>query len=80
MGRLLVVENDIEDRVEAVRATERAPQRALGHDERMWLVPPAVEDARDQTVSAQASRVTRSDGVPLLYLQAYSFPSHGGGL
>ena len=80
MGRLLAVEDDVEDRVEAVRASERASQRPLGDDERVRLLPPAVEDARDQPVAAQASRVTRSDGVPLLHLQAYSFPSHGGGL
>jgi hypothetical protein len=63
-----------------VCAAERASQRALGDDERVRLLPAAVENARNQSFAAQAPRVAGSHRVPFLHLQAHSFASHGGGL
>jgi hypothetical protein len=44
---LLVVEDDVENRVQAVIAGEDAAQLALLDDERMRLLAVAVEDAGD---------------------------------
>jgi hypothetical protein len=55
MRRRLVVEDDIEDGVKAVRPAERAPQRPLGNDERVRLMATAVEDSGDQAFSAQTA-------------------------
>ena len=41
VGRLLFIENDVEDRVQAVRAAERS-ERALWHHKCVWLLAPAV--------------------------------------
>ena len=80
MRGLLVVDDDVENRVETVRTAECAPQHTLWHCERVWLLATPVEDARDQALLAQPTRLARSQRVTLMNLQTNSFSRHGGGL
>jgi len=80
VGRLLIVENDVENGVQAVRTPKRAAQGALGNDERVGLFTAAVEHAWDQAAFAQATGLARSQRMALLHLETNSFPGHGGGL
>ena len=59
--RLLAVERDVEDRVQARTARQRAPELALGDGKRVRFLPAPVEDAGNQPLLAQAahSRVPR---------------------
>src|SRR5207248_271827 len=73
--RLLILEHDVEDRVHARRAGEYAAQVPLGNDDRVRL-PVPVEDAWDQTLTAQALRLAGSEPLALANLQFDAFTGH----
>src|SRR2546427_785326 len=60
MGAFLAVEQDVEDRVQAVLPAEDSAELALGDDDRVRRVSAPVEDARNQALLAQAPRVARA--------------------
>ena len=55
VGRLLALERDVEDRVQALAARQHAAQLALGDADRVRRLAAAVEDARNQPLLAQAA-------------------------
>ena len=79
MRRLLPLEDDVEDRVQAALAGEHAPQLALGDADRMRLLAAAVEDAGDESFAAQAARVGGAAALALFHLQLDPFARHFGG-
>ena len=79
MRRLLAGEDDVEDRVQTRVAGQRAPQIALGHEERVRLLAAPVEHARHETLCAQAPRVGGAAPFALGDLQLHSFAGHVGG-
>ncbi len=78
MSRLLPVEHDVEDRVRAGIARERAPELALRDAERMRRLAPAVEDAGHEPLVAQAACVGRAATLARLDLELDSFSGHFG--
>ena len=79
MRRLLTGEDDVEDRVQAGVAGQRAPELALGHAERMGRLAAPVEDAWDEPLVAQAPRVRRTAALALGDFQLHAFAGHLGG-
>ena len=77
--RGLPLEDDVEDRVQAVTARQDAPELTLLHADRVGLVPAPVQDAWDVALLAQAPRVAGSPLLALLYLETDSFAGHTGG-
>ena len=73
---LLAVEDDVEDRVQAVVAGQDAAQLALLHDERVRLLAAAVEDAGDHPGRAQTARLRATRGLARLHAQLYAFAGH----
>jgi hypothetical protein len=78
MRRLLALERDIEDRVEARVAGQHASQLALRDRDRVRLLAPPVEHAGDQSLLAQPARFGGATALALLYLQLHSLARHGG--
>jgi hypothetical protein len=76
VSRLLALEHDVEDRVKAALAGEHPPQLTLGYADRMRLLAAAVEDARDESLAAEAPRIGRAARLALLHLQLDSFACH----
>ena len=78
MRRLLALDDDIDDPVQARGAGQGDPQLALADDE--GLVGLAVEHAGDQALPAQALDVAGAEliGAALLDLESGSVPGHGG--
>ena len=66
MRRLLALEDDVEDRVEAAVARQRAPEVALGHADRVRCLAVAVEHAGDEPLLAQAPRIGGAAPLALL--------------
>ena len=77
--RLLPRQDDVEDRVQPVAAGQHAAQLALGHADRVRLVPAPVEDAGDQAVLAQPARLAGAALLALLHLETDPFAGHTGG-
>ena len=67
MSGLLLVEAHVEDRVEAVVASQHAPQLALLDADRMGLLPASVEDAGDHSFTPQAPCVAGSPALALAH-------------
>ena len=59
-------------------AREHPPQLALRDAERLRLLSPAVEDARDQPLLAQAARLRGATALAVLHGQLHAFAGHGG--
>src|SRR6266540_6324830 len=76
--RLLALEHDVEDRVQAGVARQHAPEVALGYGDRMRLRA-AVEDTRNQAPLAQAPRFARALALALGNLETDPFTGHTGG-
>jgi len=76
--RSLAVDLDVEDRVEAAGARERAAQLALRDADRDRFTP-TVENARHEPLLAQASRLRRTEPGALLNRQLCAFACHTGG-
>ena len=74
----LAVDLDVEDRVQAGRTGERAPELALGDADRDRLAV-AVEDARHEPLLAQAARLGRAEPLALSDHQFRPFSGHSGG-
>ena len=74
----LAVDLDVEDRVQARRTGERAPQLALGDGDRDRLAV-AVEDARHEPFLAQAARLGRAEPFALSDDEFGAFSGHSGG-
>ena len=72
------VDLDVEDRVEARRAGERAAQLALRDGDRDRLAA-AVEHARDEPLLAQAARLARAEPLALGDDQLGALSGHSGG-
>ena len=79
VGAALSVENDVEDRMQAGVAGERAPKLALVHAERMRRLAAPVEHARHQALAAQSPRIGGAATLALLDLELDSFTGHFGG-
>ncbi len=69
------VDLDVEDRVQAGRAGERAPKLALLDRDRDRLAAP-VEHAGDEALAAQAARLARTEVLALLDDQLCAFSGH----
>jgi hypothetical protein len=80
VGGLLAFEHDVEDRVEAGRARQRATKVALADADGVRGLAAPVEDAGDQTLAAQAPRRGGAAQVALLHLDLDSFTGHGAGV
>jgi hypothetical protein len=78
MRRLLAVEDDVEDRVRARVAGQRAPELTLGHAERVRRLAASVEDTGDHALSAQAPCVGGPAPFAGLHLELDSFSGHFG--
>ena len=78
MRRLLALDHDVDDPVQAGRAGQGDPQLPLTDDE--GLVGLAVEHAGNEPLTAQALDVAGAEliGAPLLDLENDSVPRHGG--
>ena len=76
VGLLLALENDIEDRVQPVVASQRLAELALLYAERMCLVAAPVENARDEAFLTQAPRGRAPARLPCLHLQLDSLSCH----
>jgi hypothetical protein len=74
----LAVDLDVEDRVEARRAGERAAQLALGNADRDRLAA-AVEDARHEPSLRSTARLGRAEPLALRDHQFRPFSGHSGG-
>ena len=74
----LAVDLDVEDRVQAGRTGERAPQLTLGDADGNGLAV-AVEDARDEPLLAQATRLGRAEPLALNDDELGAFSGHSGG-
>ena len=74
----LAVDLDVEDRVQAGRTGERAPELALGDGDRHRLAVP-VEDARDEPLLAQTARLGRAEPLALNDDESGAFSGHSGG-
>jgi hypothetical protein len=72
------VDLDVEDRVEAAGAGQRAPELALLHADRNRLAAP-VEDAGDEALLAQAPRLGRAEPRALRNRQLCPLSGHTGG-
>jgi hypothetical protein len=79
MGLLRALEDDVEDRVQAVVAGEHAPELALLDAELVRLAAVAVEDAGDEPVRAQAARGGASARLPGLHLEPDAIAGHPAG-
>jgi hypothetical protein len=77
MSRLLTVENDVEDRVEAAVTGEHAPQGALGNANCMRRLATPVEDAGDDSFASQPAGIRRSAALALHDLEPHSLSCHG---
>jgi hypothetical protein len=80
VGRLLAFERDVENRVEPSGTGQRAAKLALTDADRVRVLAAPVEDARDQTLAAQAPRRGGAAQLALLYLDLDSFTGHGAGV
>jgi len=76
MSLLLALEDDVEDRVQAMVACQRPPELALLNAERMRLAPVPVENSRDEASGTQAPGLAASARLPRLHLQLDSFSCH----
>ena len=76
VGLLLALEDDVEDRVQAVVTRQRLAELALLDAERMRLVPTPVENAGDQTLITQAPRGRAPARLPHLHPQLDSLSCH----
>jgi hypothetical protein len=76
--RLLLVEADVENRVEAVVAGKHAAELSLLDADRMRLLPASVEDAGDHAFAPQATGIAGSPALALAHGQLYSLAGHGG--
>ena len=72
------VDLDVEDRVQAGRTGERAPELALGDADRDRLAV-AVEDARHEPLLAHTARLGRAEPLALRDHQFRPFSGHSGG-
>ena len=72
--RAAAVDLDVEDRVQAGRAGQRAPELALG-DEIATGSPRAVEDAGDEALLAQAARLARAEALARLTISFVRSPA-----
>jgi hypothetical protein len=77
--RLLALEDDVENRVQAARAGQDAAQLPLGDADRMRRVPASVQDTRDQTLPAQPTGRGGTARLALADFQLDSFSGHSGG-
>ena len=71
------VEGDVEDRVEAALAREGPAQLALLDRDCPRLVAAAVDDAGDQTLLAQASRLRGAAAPAVQHFKLHSLAGHG---
>ena len=78
--RLLPIEDDVEDRMQAVLARQDSPQLALLDRERMRLVARPVQDSRDHAAGSQTPRDGASSLLARLDVQLDAFTRHSGGL
>ena len=76
---LLAVEDDVEDRVQAARPAERAPELALLDAEGVRGLAAPVQDARDEPLLPQPPRLRRTAALAVLDLQPDPFAGHSGG-
>ena len=72
------VDLDVQDRVQAGRTGERAPELALGDADRDRLAG-AVEDTRHEPLLAHTARLGRAEPVALRDHQFRPFSGHSGG-
>ena len=73
------LDDDVEDRVQAARAGQRAPEVALLDGDRLRLAA-AVQDAGDDPLPAQAPRLRGAEALARSDQQFDALSSHGGGL
>ena len=74
--RLAAVDHDVEHGIQATAGRQRAAQVALGDRDRDRILA-AVENARDQTLPAQAPRLGRAEDGTVLDHQFDALASHG---
>ena len=74
----LAVDLDVEDRMQAGRAGERAPELPLCDADRNGLAA-AVEDSRHEPFPAQAARLGRAEPLALGDHEFGAFSGHSGG-
>ena len=79
MRGLLAVEDDVEDRVEAVLAGQHAAKLALLDGERVGVLAAAVENAGNEPVGAQPPRVGAPRLLAWLDVQLDPLAGHFGG-
>ena len=79
VGLLSVAEHDVENRVRPMLTGEDASELALGDAERVRLAAVSVEDARNEPLRAQASRLRAPPRLTLLDLELDSLSRHSGG-
>ena len=76
MRRVLALEDDVKDRVQAAGAGQHAPEVALGHEDRIRALTLAVEDAGDEPFLPQAPGICGPARLAFLDRQLDSFASH----
>src|SRR4051812_21119977 len=76
--RLLPLEDDVENRVQASLPREHAAKIALRDADRVWFLAAAVEDAGDESLTAKAARVGRAAPLALPHSQLHAFARHFG--
>ena len=76
MRRLLPLEHDVEDRVQAALSRQNTTKVALRNADRVRLLAAAVQDAGDEPFTPQAACVGRAARLALLHLQLDSFAGH----
>ena len=76
VGLLLALEDDVEDRVQAVVARQRLAELALLDAERMRLVAAPVENAGDEALSRRRREARAPARLPRLHLQLDSLSCH----
>lgn len=77
MGRLLALENDVQDRVQPCGARQCLAKLPLGDAECVRRLAAPVQDAGDQALPAQAAGSRGAVRLAGLDLDLDSFPCHG---
>ena len=77
VGLLLVADDDVEDRMTAVRSGQRVAQIRLGHNERACIGGASVDDPGHEPLPAQAPIGSATALRSFLNLELYSLSCHG---
>ena len=78
VGLLGALDDDVDDRVEAVGAGQDAAEVTLADAERLRRLAAPVKNARDRPCSAQTARSRAPAVLPRLHFQLDAFSSHTG--